>query len=88
MLELLPLGLGGDGHAFPEDDVDLSHLLITVRIYPVLIDSPWLLQPRRWWWWHLLAIQKSLALLQIMPRGAVNLAPLLCVIRMPKMPLL
>jgi hypothetical protein len=39
MLELLPLCLGGDLHATPEDDVDLSHLLGTVRIYPMLVDS-------------------------------------------------
>jgi hypothetical protein len=39
MLELLPLHLGGDGHATPEDNVDLSHLLIIIGIHPTLIDS-------------------------------------------------
>jgi hypothetical protein len=45
MLELLPLGLRGDGHAIPEDDVGIYHLLIVVRIHPALIDSLGLL-------WH------------------------------------
>jgi hypothetical protein len=45
MLELLPLCLGGDGHATPEDDVDLYHLLVAIEICSTLIDSPGLL-------WH------------------------------------
>jgi hypothetical protein len=56
MLELLPLRLGGDGHATPEDDVHLSHLLIAIGIYPALIDSPGLLWHWRCWWWQLLPI--------------------------------
>jgi hypothetical protein len=47
----------------------------------VLINSSGLLWHQHCWWWHLLSIQKNLALFQIMPRGAVNLAPLLYVIR-------
>jgi hypothetical protein len=82
---LFPLRLGGDRHSTSKDHVDLSHLLITIKICLALIDPPGLL---RCWWWHLLSIYKSLALFQIVPRGAVNLAPLLCVARTPKMPLL
>jgi hypothetical protein len=87
-LELLSLRLGCDGHATLEDDVDLCHLLIAIKICPMLINSSGLLWHWRHWWWHLLLIQKSLALFQIMPRGTVNLAPFLHIIRMPKMPLL
>jgi hypothetical protein len=32
MLELLPLCLGGDGHATSEDHIDLHHMLIAIRI--------------------------------------------------------
>jgi hypothetical protein len=46
-LELLPLCFGGDGHTTSEDNVDQPHLLITVGIYPALIDSPGLLWHRR-----------------------------------------
>jgi hypothetical protein len=62
MLELLPLRLGGDGHAASEDDIDLCHLLIAIRIYSALINSSGLMLRQRWWWWHLLPIQKNLAL--------------------------
>jgi hypothetical protein len=42
----------------------------------------------RYWWRHLLAIHKSLILFQIVFYGAMDLAPLLCVIRALEMPLL
>jgi hypothetical protein len=32
-----------------------------------------------YWWWHLLTIQKSFALFQIVSHGMMDLAPLLCV---------
>jgi hypothetical protein len=35
---------------------------------------------QRCWGWHLLLIQESFALFQIVPRGAVNLTPLLRVV--------
>jgi hypothetical protein len=54
MLELLPLRLGSDGHATPEDDVNLYHLLITIRICMMLINSLGLLWRRHCWCWHLL----------------------------------
>jgi hypothetical protein len=87
MMELLPLRLGGDGHVAPEDNIDLPHLLISVRICPTLINSSGLLQRWRCWGWYLLPIQESFALLQIIPHGAENLTPLLRVIGTPKMPL-
>jgi hypothetical protein len=61
-LELLPLRLGGDGYAALEDNIDLPHLLISIRICSMLINSPGLLRHRCWWWWHLLLIQESFAL--------------------------
>jgi hypothetical protein len=87
-LELLPLRLRGDGHATPEDNIDLPHLLIFVRICSTLINSPGLLWHRRYWGWHLLLTQESFALFQIMPHNAVNLTSLLHVIGTPKRPLL
>jgi hypothetical protein len=39
-LELLPLCLGGEGHVAPEDNINLSHLLISIRIFPMMITSP------------------------------------------------
>jgi hypothetical protein len=56
-----PLCLGDDGHATPEDDVDLCHLLIVVGIHATLINSPGLMWRQCYWWWHLLSIQESLA---------------------------
>jgi hypothetical protein len=47
VLELLPLRIGSNGHAAPEDNIDLPHLLISVRIYPTLINSLELLWHRR-----------------------------------------
>jgi hypothetical protein len=87
-LELLPLCLGGDGHAAPEDNIDLPYLLISVGICPTMINSPGLLRHRRCWGWHLLLIQESFALFQIVPHSAVNLTPLLHVVETLKMPLL
>jgi hypothetical protein len=87
-LELLSLRLRGDGHAAPKNNIDLPHLLISVRICLILINSPGLLQCRCYWGWHLLLIQETFALFQIMPHGVVNLTPLLCVIGTPKRALL
>jgi hypothetical protein len=61
-LELLPLHLGGDGHATPKNDVDLCHLLIAFGIHATLINSLRLLLHRCCWWWHLLPVQESIAL--------------------------
>jgi hypothetical protein len=83
MLQLLPLCFGGEGHAAPEDNINLPHLLISVKIFPTGFLQHWCC-----WGWHLLPIQESFALLQIMPRGVMNLTPLLRVIGTPKMPLL
>jgi hypothetical protein len=88
MLELLPLRFGGNGHATPEDNIDLPHLLISVRICLTLINSLRLLLRHCWWWWHLLSIHESFALFQIVPRGAVNLTPLFRVIETSKRSLL
>jgi hypothetical protein len=88
MVKLLPLRLGGDGHATPEDNINLPHLLISVRICPMLINSLGLLRCRRCWGWHLLPIQESFTLLQIVLCGAVNLTLLLRAIGTPKMSLL
>jgi hypothetical protein len=87
-LELLSLCLGGDRHATSEDNIDLPHLLISVRICPTLIDSPGLLQRQCYWWWHLLPIQKICALFQIVPHGAVNLTTLLRIVETLKRSLL
>jgi hypothetical protein len=54
----------------------------------MMITSPGFLQHWRYWGWHLLPVQESFALLQIVLRGAVNLTPLLRVIWMSKRPLL
>jgi hypothetical protein len=88
MLELLPLRLGGEGHAVNEDNINLPHLLIYIRHFLMLINSTGLLRRWRYWGWHLVLIQKSFAPFQIMPRGAVNLTPLLRDIGTPKMHLL
>jgi hypothetical protein len=37
-LEFLPLHLRGNGHAAPKDNIDLPHLLISVRICLTLIN--------------------------------------------------
>jgi hypothetical protein len=57
-----------------------------VRICLTMFSSARLLH--RLWCWHLLAIQKSLALFQIMPCGVMDLAPLLCIIMAIEQPLL
>jgi hypothetical protein len=88
MLELLPLRLGGEGHVAPKDNINLPYLLMSVRLFLTLINSPGLLRHWRCWGWHLLSIQKSFALFQIVLRGAVNLSPLFRDIRTPKMHLL
>jgi hypothetical protein len=88
MLDLLPLRLGGNGHAAPEDKIDLPYFIISVRICPTLINSPRLQWHRHCWGWYLLPIQESFALFQIVPYGAVNLTPLLHIIGMPKRPIL
>jgi hypothetical protein len=38
-LELLPLHLGGDGHATPKDVINLCHLLIAIGVHTMLINS-------------------------------------------------
>jgi hypothetical protein len=53
-----------------------------------MITSPGFLQHWHCWGWYLLPIQKSFALLQIVPRGAMNLTPLLRIIGTSKRPLL
>jgi hypothetical protein len=66
-LKLLPLCLQGDGHATYKDHVDLPHLLIIVKgIGLVMFASSRLMGHRHCWQWHLLVIQKSFALFQIM----------------------
>jgi hypothetical protein len=78
-LDLLSLCLQGNGHATPEDHIDLSHLFIVIRIDPAMLTTTGLLGHRRYWWRHLLAIQKSLAHFQIMPCSAMNITPLFCI---------
>jgi hypothetical protein len=87
-LELLPLRLRGEGHVASEDNINLPHLLIFVKIFRMMITSSGFLRHWRCWRWHLLPIQESFALLQIVPRSAVNLTPLLRIIRTSKRPLL
>jgi hypothetical protein len=53
-LELFPLCLRGNGHATPEDHVDLVHLLNTVRVSLMMFSPMQLLH--HWLCWHLLAI--------------------------------
>jgi hypothetical protein len=64
-LELLSLCLRGGGHATFEDHVDLSHLLIVVRIGLAGFVPMGLLGHRCCEWLHLLAIQNFFALFQI-----------------------
>jgi hypothetical protein len=52
MFKLLPLCLRGDGHAAPKDHVDLTHLILIVRIGSMMFASSWLLCR----WWHLLVV--------------------------------
>jgi hypothetical protein len=59
-------------------------MLITVWIDPTMLTPTRILWCRCHWRWHLLAIQKCLALFQIMFYGTMDLTPLLCVIRAPK----
>jgi hypothetical protein len=65
-LELLPLRLRVDGHATSKDHVDLIKLIVIVRISLAMFSSSWLMCC--WLVWHLLAIQKTSTLFQIMPR--------------------
>jgi hypothetical protein len=88
VLDLFSLRLRDDGHATSKDHINIFHLFITVRINPMLINPSGLLRHQRCWRWQLLPIQKSLALFHIVSCSAVNLAPLLCVIRTLEMSLL
>jgi hypothetical protein len=56
-------------------------MLITVGIFLAMFAPTGILRCRCCWWRHLLAIQKSLALFQIMSWGMMDLAPLLYIIR-------
>jgi hypothetical protein len=49
-LELLPMRLGGNGHAALKDNIDLSHLLISIKVRPTLINAMGLLWRRHCWW--------------------------------------
>jgi hypothetical protein len=80
LLKLLPLCLRGDGQATPKDHIDLIHLVYIVGIGSTMFTSGRLFH-RRSWWQHLLAIQKSLALLQIMSIGTMDLTTLLYISR-------
>jgi hypothetical protein len=80
-LKLLPLRPGGDRHATPEDHVDFCHMLVSVRDLSVMFPSVEILGCRRYWGRYLFTIQKSFALFQIVSIGAMNLAPLLRVVR-------
>jgi hypothetical protein len=89
LLELLPFCLCGDEYATSKDQVDLSHLLIIARGIGLAMFAPsGLLGHPCYWWWHLLVIQKSFALFQIMSRGSMDLAPLLHVVRVTERHLL
>jgi hypothetical protein len=61
---------------------------ITVRILSMVFAPMGILRCRRYWWWHLLAIQKSLALLEILSYDAMDLAPVFSIIGMLEGPLL
>jgi hypothetical protein len=74
----LPLCLQGDGQATSEDHIDLTHLILIVGIGSKVFASLQLLR-HRCWWWHLLAVQKSFALFQIMSMSMMNLTPLICI---------
>jgi hypothetical protein len=55
-------------------------MLIAIRILSTVFTPTGILRCRRCWWQHLLAIQKGLALLQIMSCLAMDLAPLFSII--------
>jgi hypothetical protein len=59
-------------------------MVITVRIISTMLTPTGNMGCRHCWWWHLLAIPKSLALLQIMSYGAMDLTPLLRIIGTPE----
>jgi hypothetical protein len=81
------LCLRGDAHATSKDHVDFTHLILIVEIGSMMFALTWLLC--HWFWWcHLLAIQKSFALLQIMSCGTMDLTPLLYVNRAKEQSLL
>jgi hypothetical protein len=84
--KLFSLCLRDDRQAAPKDHIDLIHLVFIVSIRPMMFSSTRLLRHLRCW--HLLAVQKSLALLQIVSCGAMDFAPLLCIIREMELPLL
>jgi hypothetical protein len=56
--------------------IDLPHLILVVRIGSAMFASTVFLG--HWcWWWHLLMIQKSFALFQIVSSSMMDLAPFL-----------
>jgi hypothetical protein len=55
-------------------------MFVSVRDLPVMLSLTGILGCRHCWRWHLFTIQKSFALFQIMSIGAMDLAPLLCVV--------
>jgi hypothetical protein len=69
------LCLQGNGHATPEDHVDLAHLIFIVGIGSTIFAPTWLLC-NRCWWWHLITILKFFALFQIMSCGMIDFTPL------------
>jgi hypothetical protein len=78
--EFLSMCLRGDGHSTPKDHIDLAYLILVIGIGSTMFATTWLLC--HWcWWWHLLMVQKSFALFQIMSYGTMDLTPLLCVSR-------
>jgi hypothetical protein len=56
-------------------------MLISVGDLSVMLFPTGILGSQRCWRWHLFVIQKSFALFQIMSIGAMDFAPLLCVVR-------
>jgi hypothetical protein len=84
---LLSLCLRGDGHATSEDHVNLPHTILIVEIGSTMFTSTGFLG-HRCLWWHLLTIQKSFALFQIVSDGMMNLAPLFYIDRAMELSLL
>jgi hypothetical protein len=80
-LKLLHLCPGDDRYATPEDHVDFCHMLVSVGDLSAMFHLAGILGCRCYWGQHLFMIQKSFALIQIMSISAMNLAPLLCVVR-------
>jgi hypothetical protein len=67
------LCLQGDGHPTSEDHIGVTHLILVLGIGSAMIASMGFLG-HRCWWRHLLVIQKSFALFQIVSNGMMDLA--------------